>query len=104
MKEYNRKTKRWEEEKPVGSLKKLETCKGKKPHEFVLLIPNHVYRDHLLSKDEIEKYYEIEEKRKIAQEFFDLEQNKIGVRCNRHWSYHNPRFYKCAICGKEKYE
>ena len=104
MKTYNRELKKWvEEEKPVGSLKKPETCKGKKPHEFELVVPKYVETTHLFSREEVAQYYKISED--IAK--FDNEQDEkarqLGVR---HSSFIYTRvvhyYYKCQRCGKEQ--
>jgi hypothetical protein len=105
MKHYDRKLKKWvEEEKPMTSLKRPETCKGKKPHEWVLMIPFRDSRHNAFHKDDIEKYYEIEEKRRLADEFFDEELKKIGIGRSFHYHYPLRRFYVCSRCLKEKYE
>jgi hypothetical protein len=104
MKEYNRKTKRWENiERPATSLKKPETCKGKKSHDFVLLIPKYVSKDHNLSKDEVEEYYQIEADRHTFEIELDRRLKQIGVNTRR-WTGYRSKFYKCAVCGKEKCE
>ena len=72
MKVYNRQTKKWEEESPkAGSLKKPKACRGGRPHDFVLLVPSYIKRDHELFKEEIEKYYEIEEERNSVNKIID---------------------------------
>ena len=106
MKEYNHKTRRWEEKKEkVGSLKRPDTCKGKKPHEWVLLLPHHTTADHFLSKDEIAEFYKISEEVSKFSNECDEKAQKLGVIHN---SFNYTRvvryFYKCSRCGKEQYK
>lgn len=103
MKEYNRRTKRWEEKEKIGSLKKRETCKGGKEHEWVLMIPKYISRTHNLSKEEIREYYKIEQDRIDFETTLADRCAKIGVK-GRYWIGGNSKFYMCAICKKEKYE
>lgn len=104
MKEYNRKKRIWEEvEKPVGDLKKPKTCKGGKEHNFVLLTPKYIHKDHNLSKDEIEKYYQFEQERLDYEKMLSEKMLSIGVKSYRYFE-RNQKFYKCSVCGKEKYE
>jgi len=104
MKEYNRTTKRWEEPDKNGSLKKPETCKGKKPHDFVLLIPQYINRQHLpFSKDQVEEYYAIEDERKMMNEVLDDKLMRLGIN-QRHYGGRCTRYYVCSVCGKNKYE
>ena len=102
MKEY-KKTKIEEEDKPVGSLKKPETCRGKRPHDWVLLIPEHIQRDHNLDKDEIEYFYRLEDQREAENEKVEKALTSIGIHYYRYLGIRS-RFYKCSVCGKKKYE
>ena len=103
MKQYNRTAKRWEEEKPMSSLKRPETCKGKKPHNFVLSIPKYIQRSKILSEDEIKEYYRIEEERIATNTVLDDKLFKLGIR-SRHYFGHNRRFFICSVCGKERWD
>ena len=104
MKQYDRKLKKWVEEKEkVGSLKRPETCKGKKPHDWVLLIPSMISKHKPFSKEEVARYYEIEAGRKALEKSYNEELAELGLE-SRYWSYELRKFYKCAKCGKEKYE
>lgn len=105
MKEYNRTTKKWEEKEKQGSLKKRELCKGHRPHKFILILPKWVKRNHDLFKEEIERYYQLEEARDLINHEYDKKLNEIGV--GHSWS--SPfrargRYYRCEVCGKENYE
>jgi hypothetical protein len=103
MKQYNRTTKKWEEVEKNGSLKKPKLCKGQRPHDFVLLIPPYINHKMNLSKDEIESYYEIENNRNYMNKEFDKELLVLGV-VSHHWSTSPTRFYRCSVCGKQKYD
>lgn len=103
MKEYNRKTKRWEEPEKNSSLKKPDTCKGKKPHDFVLLVPKWIKCSHYLSKDEISEYYRLEDERNNMNNQFDLQFSVLGIE-NRVYYGPRSRFYRCSVCGKEDYK
>ena len=101
MKEYNHKTKRWEvPEKPMTSLKKPETCKGKKPHNFVLCLDKFQRVRKELTPEEIEEYYRLEEAR---MDFEDQINEKLAqfVVINRRYVGSKYRYYKCSVCGKE---
>lgn len=104
MKTYNRKLKKWvEEDKPVGSLKRPETCKGKKPHDWVLLIPAMYSKHKPFSKEEVQSFYEIQDDRAKWEKSYSEKLEALGLQ-SHHWSFEFRRFYKCARCGKEKYE
>lgn len=103
MKEYNRVTKKYEEKEKTGKLKKPQKCKGGKEHDFVLLVPKWINRDHDLSKDEIEEYYQIEETRGNVEDSFNQKLRLIGIIYQRYNSVLR-RFYRCSVCFKEKYE
>jgi hypothetical protein len=106
MKEYNHKTRKWEEKtEKVGSLKRPETCKGKKPHEFELALPKHVETTHTFSPEEVAKFYKISEEVTKFDNKKDEEARLLGVRHSTFGYIRVVRyFYKCAKCGKEKYE
>jgi hypothetical protein len=101
---YNRQLKKWvEEEKPVGSLKKPDTCKGGRPHEFELVIPKYISTDHILTEKEILDYYKIVKDKLESDNKYDEKLKKIGIR---HSSFYYTRkinlHYKCTRCGKEQ--
>lgn len=110
MKEYNRKTKAWEyptTTEKVGDLKKRETCKAKKPHDYRLVLPKYLQSYNPDATDtQIEKYYESED-RGIDMENAEKEYLKsIGIVL-RYDSKPRPyacRNYECTVCGKEEYK
>ena len=104
MKQYDRIQKKYVEvvDKPVGSLKRPETCKGKRPHEWVLLIPSMINRQHKpFSKEEVASYYEIEAEFEKWKKNYDDKMEALGLQSFR-YSYKLNKFYKCAKCGKER--
>ena len=104
MKEYNRKKRIYEDEKEkTGSLKKPKACRGGKPHDFVLLIPHYLGRNHNLSKDEIEEYYKLEQESINFNNEMNLKVLSLGIKSYKYTS-NMHKFYKCSVCGKEKYE
>lgn len=104
MKEYNRQTKRWEEKKEdVGSLKRPETCKGGRPHDFVLLVPKYIKTDHFLTADEVAEYYRLEEEDVIFQGEQRKKYKAIGI-VNAGFRPGPCRFYRCSVCGKEEWD
>ena len=105
MKEYNRKTKRWEDvDRIVGSLKKPDTCKGKKPHDFVLVIPKYYRNGKVFNKEQTERFYELEDSKDELTNKVNDEYEKMGLIPPRRYRPSTNRYYVCSVCGKEKYE
>lgn len=108
MKEYNRKTKRWEEKstEKVGSGKKPALCKGRKPHDFVLVLPPYTRLlpgAPYLNAEQIEAYYLSEKRRKAHEVREDEYQKTLGIDVHRYrFSDEVPHYYLCANCGKRK--
>lgn len=103
MKEYNRKTKKWEvpTTENVGDLKKRELCRGGKPHQMILTMPPYGFKNLDLSQEVIQKYYE------SRQRLLEFENNEVelllalGIPVRRGWSSEVHRYTKCEICGKK---
>ena len=103
-KESKLKHKKWVEEKEkTGSLKKPKTCRGGKPHDFVLLVPFYLKRNLPLTHEQTLRYYELQEIERLFKQQQNEEYQKIGLTQFR-YSFSNHYFYRCAVCGKEKYE
>ena len=105
MKEYNRTTKKWEEAVDI-KLKKRELCKGGKPHDYVLVLPDHeTYTE--AYKFNPEAYYELlEELGRFEEETArKIEEMGIKTRYMRfgmgRWVH---RYYICSVCKKKKYD
>lgn len=103
MKEYNHSTKKWEELEKNGSLKKPKTCRGGKPHDYVLVVPSYIHRDHNLTKDEVAEYYEIQKRRKEQDKIFDTLLANIGIKYHA-YSGSTDKTYICSVCLKYKCE
>lgn len=103
MKEYNRKTKKWEEKttEQVGELKKKEMCRGGKAHQIILTMPPYGHNRVDLSQEVIQQYYESEEK---ILEFKKEETKKmqaIGLPVKMPYKDQIYRYTKCEVCGKK---
>jgi len=108
VKEYNRKTKQWEEKstEKVGELKKKDTCRGGKPHDFRLTLPPY-YRNFFdtdVPESIAEKWYESEERvRACEAKEAVYQQEVLGLKISG-WRYiaSSPRakHYRCTVCGK----
>lgn len=108
MKEYNRKTKLWEEvsTEKVGNLKKVDKCKGFPAHDYRLCLPSYFEHRGIQDTPEeiVEKWYESEQricdfKKAEAKIQFDL-----GLGNKYHdYEYSNTKHYRCANCGKMHY-
>lgn len=103
MKEYNRQTKRWEEpNENVGSLKKKDTCRGQKAHDYVLVLPDYMQTNNQdLAQGIIEKFYESEQRRLECERVEFEYQKSIGIVTRYFWKHKNTRYYECSICGKK---
>lgn len=104
MKEYNRKTKRWEEKDSTNiKLKKRDTCKGGKPHDWVLTLPYGYEHIEGLYVD-AEPVYAAEEALEAMERTLHEELEKVGIRRKyKPWRYSigkKQREYTCSVCFK----
>ena len=105
MKEYNRTTKKWEEDVDI-KLKKRELCKGGKLHDYVLVLPDHETYDETY-KFNPEKYYEIMEEMGKYEDEIKKKLAEMGVKSKysrfnlNRWIH---RYYICSVCKKKKYD
>jgi len=108
MKEYNRQTKKYEEKstEQIGDLKKRELCRGKKPHEWLFVIPDYSrsHKNDDLPQIVVEFFYYkmklLDEYRKNLQQEFD--EVGINFRFGSHFiEKHKHR--RCSVCGKQDY-
>lgn len=105
MKEYNRTTKKYEEVTNI-KLKKRELCKGEKPHDYVLVLPDHETYDENY-KFNPEKYYEILEDLGRYEEMVAKSLIEMGIKSRygrfvmSRWVH---RHYICSVCKKKKYD
>lgn len=107
MKEYNRKTRKWEEKstEQVGSIKKPKMCRGGQSHQMRLVLPDHIMRvNRDLSPEAILAWYESKD-RVYA---FAKEENKkmelLGFIDRYGWYHQEHRILECEVCGKKQYE
>ena len=110
MKEYNRKTRKWENPvatEQVGDLKKRDTCRAKKPHDFKLVLPKYLQAVNPDVTDiQIENYYESKDR---GIDFENAEKKflqSIGIN-SRYDSKLRPyacRYYECTVCHKEDWK
>lgn len=106
MKEYNRETKRWEEpNEKEGSLKKKKMCRGNKPHDFQLALPDYIAKNQTFSSEAIQSYYESEQR---VLEFQSKEEEflkSIGIE-KRFGRVYNKvhKHFTCSVCGKKEYD
>jgi len=93
----------WEEEQKekTGSLKKPVTCKGKKEHQFVLVIPKYYKTADRMSVENINTFYDLMEREKVFMNGQNEALNRIGVYTYK-FSGRVAYYYKCIVCGKEK--
>lgn len=103
MKEYNKKTKRWEEPIDIGkSLKRRETCRGGKPHAFELVLPKYIATRGDITQEGVEMYYKSEEEKNVFMKKQEETLAQFGI-IHRVWHGPNTRHLRCSVCGKEEY-
>lgn len=105
MKEYNRKTKKWEEQTTgQGKFKPRDTCRGKKDHEYILALPDYLRITDDIKPELVEEYYLSEERRNAFNSEEDKKLESLGMKTN-FWSNREVhRQYRCIVCDKRKYE
>ena len=108
MKEYNPKTKKWETRtENVGDLKKKDLCKGRNPHDFVLVLPGYGVRmidGGFANTEQIKQYYESCDRQfeymKKEEEFL----RSIGIEVGSWRSNKQTRYLMCSRCYRKEYE
>lgn len=105
MKEYNRKTKRWEEKDNTNiKLKKRDTCKGGKLHDWVLTLPFGYEHIEGLYVDAM-PVYEAFEALQAMSDTLHTELKRVGIvrKSRTSWSkyYLETKQYVCSVCGKK---
>lgn len=104
MKTYNRQTKSWEDPADaVLSLKKKETCRGKRPHEYQLVLPNYVRTTHDFTSDDVLSYYALEDK--LTEQTIEIfeEMRQLGASAGKPFM-HYYRYFECQVCKKKEME
>lgn len=105
MKIYHRESKKWltpEEIEKYKSRKDKKLCRGKKPHDYVLVLPSHVQYNSEIYKFNPEEYYKVKDE---IYDFIEKQNQKlvamgIKVRC---WNRKETRLYGCTVCKKLEY-
>ncbi len=105
MKQYDRITKKYVTEEEAEKLRisrDKKFCKGKKPHDYVLVLPYYVsYNENYTFKPEL--YYKIMDERCDFIESQKKELEKLGIQ-DRGWNSKQSRLYMCSVCKKHKYQ
>lgn len=106
MKKYDENLRKYvsvEEYERTHQLRDKSVCRGKKPHDFVLVLPYMVsYTSEY--KFNPEEYY------RVMDELFDIKEKKyqeletLGIKSSRGWNRQETRLYMCSVCKKQKYE
>ena len=108
MKKYDRETKKWVDAEVLDKRqnerdKKL--CRGKKPHDFVLVLPSSVTYDSTY-KFNPEEYYKLMDEQYEYQEEIKKKLKALGIESKRFgfYKYEQIRYFMCSVCKKQKYE
>lgn len=102
---YNRVTKRWETEEEINiKLKKRETCKGGREHDWVRVLPYGVEALPHYNGD-VEPYYQAEQLiYDMTNKTYDALET-IGIKVRRggfRVSHLNTRSEICTVCKKKQ--
>ncbi len=105
MKQYDRQTKRWisvEEYEKRYNKRDSDLCRGKKPHDFVLVLPSHVkYNDSYAFN--AEAYYRLMDEKYELLQVIKEKAKAIGVE-DYTWNRRGTRLFICSVCKKHKYD
>lgn len=102
MKKYNPDTRKYEET-TQGSLKKPKACKGGKPHDFEVVLPEYIKTLETPTPEMVRAYYASE---KRQQDFLKGESEllaRIGINRMFGFSREVHVSIKCTRCGKKDY-
>lgn len=104
MKQYDRESKKWlSEEEIAKKVKKRDTCKGGRPHDYVEVLPYGVSALEGYAGS-VEPYYEAEKAiAEFSQKEYDMLREKYGIdakymRVSRLFNY---RRFMCSVCHKQ---
>ena len=104
MKEYNRQTRKWEEKTTgQGKFTQRDTCKGGRPHDYILSLPSYIKITDAIQPEAIPEYYLSEERRQKFNHEEDEKLASLGLRTSRWQPKEVTRYYRCVICDKRKY-
>lgn len=112
MKHYDKETKKYisqeeyERRKKI-SLKKKQTCRGGKEHDFVLVLPRYVNTIGVPTKEAIEEYYASERRRFLFSKKEKEILESVGIKVNFGYGYLRDGVsvnLQCTVCGKLEYK
>lgn len=107
MKKYDNKLKKYvtqEEWDKSHKHKDKDLCKGKRPHDFVLVLPFHITYNSTY-KFNPEMYYKIVDEINEFKEKQDKRLIDMGiVKRYGDWNRAETRCFMCSVCKKQKYE
>jgi hypothetical protein len=108
-KEYNRKTKKWEETTGQGKFKTRDSCKGHREHDYILALPPYFAISGIITDDikpqAITEYYASEERREQFNNAEDAKLLALGLNMGKRYkSWARSKFYRCVACNKQKYD
>ncbi len=105
MKKYDRNKKEWvsqEEYDKRMNQRDTKLCRGKKPHDFVLILPYGVEYQPTYEFNPHE-YYKICDERYVYLESLKERFAAIGIK-ERFYTHKESRMYICSVCKKHKYQ
>ena len=97
---FDRQTGKWVLLDNVSSLKKPKTCRGGKPHDWQLVIPDYISLTKPMTEEMAVAYYESEERVREFTEQENKKLDKIGIK-SHHWTGFGSRHYRCKVCDKK---
>jgi hypothetical protein len=99
---YDKQTKRWVHPDTVTTLKKKDTCRGGREHDWVLVLPRDKEFKEKVSADAIKRYYELCDEEYHFRENLNKEIDLLGIKsCYYTFGlWKKQRHYICATCGK----
>lgn len=107
MKKYDHKEREWvTEEEYDRRMSKRDTslCRGKKPHDFVLVLPSYVGYDETY-KFNPEEYYKILDEGRDFEKKQKERMAELGIKPRYFsWNHYERRMFMCTICKKVKYK
>lgn len=106
MKKYNREKKKWvsvEEYERTHQSQDKTFCKGKRLHDFVLVLPDYIGFTPAY-KFNPEMYYAIMDEQHDIIEKQNKRLEAMGIHPKYHWNRKETRMYMCSVCKKKKYE
>ncbi len=105
MKHYDRTLKKWvSDEDPQLKVKKRDTCKGGRPHDYVEVLP-YPYEADERYQGSLAPLYEA---LKAIADFEDAQFQKLAeigiLRRGKSWrGFEQARYFICSVCGKKHY-